>query len=270
MPAYENHGNILRCTKGSRLHYFAHRHREIELVLMLEGTSTVIIDGVGHTLAPGNALVVFPNQLHQYISTGPENYILILIPANIYIDYEDSINGHRPLDPIIPNGAENEQVLTLAKMCLESNSHYAYQRHKCLIGALLSVLLERLPLVEAMTGNSAVERILSYCEQHFLEEISLDNMSKDLFLGKFYISHLFSRQLNISFNSYINTLRIEKAVKLLTATRLPITDICFSSGFTCTRTFNRAFVKRIGISPREYRANQQTEFESQIERGAKA
>ncbi|MBQ8236208.1 MAG: cupin domain-containing protein, partial [Clostridia bacterium] len=98
MPVYENHGNILRCTRSSHLGYFAHRHREIELVLMLEGTSTAVIDGVSHTIKPGNALIVFPNQLHKYITDGPEDYILFLIPATIYNDFEESINGHKPVD----------------------------------------------------------------------------------------------------------------------------------------------------------------------------
>ena len=66
-------------------------------------------------------------------------------------------------------------------------------------------------------------------------------------------------KLGISFSNYINALRIEEAVKLLTTTDMPITDVCFASGFTCTRTFNRAFMGRIGVSPREYRVRQKNE-----------
>ena len=265
MPAYENHGNILRCTRGTRLHYFAHRHREIEIVLMLSGASKVIVDGAPYTVAAGDALIVFPNQLHQYISTEPENYIIILAPAGIYADYADSIEGHRPQNVIIRGGAENLRVLTLAEMCLEGGTKYAYQRHKCLIGAILGILLEDLPLQSAVTNDTAVERILDYCEKHYLEPISLDGMAKDLFLGKFYISRLFGGQLGISFSNYVNALRVEEAVKLLQTTELPITDVCFASGFACTRTFNRAFIKRIGLSPRDYRANVRSEFESYVE-----
>ncbi|MBQ8399809.1 MAG: helix-turn-helix domain-containing protein [Clostridia bacterium] len=259
MPVYENHGNILRCTRSNHLGYFAHRHREIELVLMLEGTSTAVIDGVSHTIKPGNALIVFPNQLHKYITDGPEDYILFLIPATIYNDFEESINGHKPVDPIIKEGAKNPYVQSLAKMCLESEARFAYQRDKHLTGAILSILLEELQVYPVEATDSALERVLIYCEQHFLEELTLDVLSRELFLGKYYISHLFSRQLGISFINYINALRIEEAVKLLTTTDLPITDVCFASGFTCTRTFNRAFTKKIGVSPREYRMRQKKE-----------
>lgn len=259
MPVYENHGNILRCSRSSRLGYFAHRHREIELILMLEGSSTAIIDGVTHRIEAGNALIVFPNQLHKYVSDGPEDYILFLIPATIYNDFEESINGHKPVSPIIKEGAKNPSVLALAKMCLESESRFAYQRDKHLTGAILSILLESLQVYPVEANDCALERVLIYCEQHFLEELTLDILSRELFLGKYYISHLFSRQLGISFSNYINALRIEEAVKLLTTTDMPITDVCFASGFTCTRTFNRAFMGRIGVSPREYRVRQKNE-----------
>ncbi len=270
MPVYENHGNILRCTKGTRLHYFGHRHREIELILMLDGHSTALVDNVTYKLCPGDALIVFPNQLHQYISTEKEDYILFLIPSSVYNDYADSIEGHRPENPLIKGGAENRQIMTLADMCLAHSRIYAYQRHKCLVGAILAIILESLPLAKTDIVNSTLERILAYCEEHFTEDITLDSMSADLFLGKYYISHLFSGQLGISFSNYINALRIEEAVKLLATTDLSITEVCFSSGFTCTRTFNRAFVKRIGVSPRQYKANQQREFESHVERTKKS
>lgn len=259
MPVYENHGNLLRCTKGSRLGYFAHRHREIELVLLYKGTSTAIIDGVTYTLKAGDGLIVFPNQLHKYVSEGPEEYILFLIPSTIYNDFEETVDGHKPLSPVLEKAAEHPAIRALAQMCLEDGARFAYQRDKNLTGAILSLILEDLPTYPVEAADGALERILLYCEQHFLEDLTLDTLSKELFLGKYYISHLFGKQLGISFGNYINALRIEESVKLLTTTDLPITDICFASGFTCTRTFNRAFMGRIGMSPREYRLQQKRE-----------
>lgn len=259
MPVYENHGNLLRCTRGTRLAYFAHRHREIELVLMKKGHSTAIVDGVSHTIQGGDAFIVFPNQLHKYISDGPEDYVLFLIPSTIYNDFEEVIDGHKPLHPIIKGGADHPAVKILAQMCLEEGAQFAYQKDKNLTGAILSLLLEELQVFPVEANDCALERVLLYCEQHFLEDLTLDILSKELFLGKYYISHLFGKQLGISFSNYINALRIEESVKLLNTTDLSITDICFASGFTCTRTFNRAFMGRIGMSPRDYRLRQKNE-----------
>ena len=67
MSVYENHRTAIRCTRDNRLEYFAHRHREIELIFMLEGCAKAIINGTTYELSAGNALIVFPNHLHQFI-----------------------------------------------------------------------------------------------------------------------------------------------------------------------------------------------------------
>ncbi len=257
MSKYENHRTAFRCTRGDRLDYFAHRHREIELIFMLKGCAKAIINGNTYELSQGNALIVFPNHLHQFISSGPEDYILLLIPSNIYNDYSESIEGHRPENPIIEKGAENETVLSLAQICMQSRDHYAYQCRKFLIGAILGMVLSEVKLTKTLTDKSSMERILDYCEKHYRDNITLDSMAKELFLSKYYISRLFTGQLGISFCNYISSLRIEETVKLLTTTDMSITDICFTTGFSSTRTFNRVFIDRIGVCPKEYRESQE-------------
>ena len=256
MSIYENHRNSFRCTRGTRLEYFAHRHREIEIVLMLDGCSTAIIDGTEYTIEKGDALIVFPNHLHKFISTTDEDYILLLVPSNIYNDYSESLDGHRPLSPIIKGAATNETVITLAQICMASTDTYAYQCRRFLIGAILGMILKDVELTSAITNDNAIDRILDYCEKHYTEKNSLEEMSRQLFLSKFYISRLFGEQLGISLTSYINSLRIESAVKLLLTTEMPVTDICFTVGFSSIRTFNRVFSDRIGIPPKEYRDSQ--------------
>lgn len=266
MSIYENHRSAFRCTRGHRLEYFAHRHREIELVLMLEGCSNAIVNGVSYDLKKGDALIVFPNHLHQFISTGPEDYILLLIPSNIYNDYWDGIEGHRPVNPIIENGAKNENVLSLAQICMETNDRYAFQCRKFLIGAILGMVLGDLKLTKVHTNKNSMERILDYCEKAYNENITLEDISRDLHLSKSYISRLFTGQLGISFSNYINSIRIEETIKLLTTTDMSITDICFATGFSSTRTFNRVFLGRIGVSPKEYRESQQNVLGSYTEK----
>ena len=62
--------------------------------------------------------------------------------------------------------------------------------------------------------------------------------------------------MNISFTDFVNGLRIEHACSLL-ENDTNITETAFSSGFSSIRTFNRAFAKSMGMSPREYIKRQQ-------------
>jgi AraC-like DNA-binding protein len=78
-------------------------------------------------------------------------------------------------------------------------------------------------------------------------------LEEELHLSKYYISHLFGDKLGIRFNDYINSLRISEACRLLRTSTLSVTEISDASGFGTLRTFNRAFMKQMGMSPSEYR-----------------
>ncbi len=58
-------------------------------------------------------------------------------------------------------------------------------------------------------------------------------------------------------NDYIIDLRIDEAVKLLGDTDRQVIDIAFAVGFNNLRTFNRAFSKKLYMTPQEYRRSGQ-------------
>jgi hypothetical protein len=64
---------------------------------------------------------------------------------------------------------------------------------------------------------------------------------------------LFGDILNVKFTDYVNSLRISEACRLLRATDHSVTEIASMAGFGTLRTFNRAFIKRMGVSPSNYR-----------------
>ena len=57
--------------------------------------------------------------------------------------------------------------------------------------------------------------------------------------------------MGISYKDFINSLRVEHACKLLTKD-ISVTEVAYASGFTTIRTFNRAFLKHVGMTPRDY------------------
>jgi AraC-like DNA-binding protein len=57
----------------------------------------------------------------------------------------------------------------------------------------------------------------------------------------------------MNFCDYINSLRLAEAEKILNNKSYTITEIAGMSGFSTIRTFNRAFLKKYGISPSAYR-----------------
>ena len=64
---------------------------------------------------------------------------------------------------------------------------------------------------------------------------------------------MFSGVLKIRFDEYLNILRLYAAQNLLTETDDSVTQIAYQTGFQSQQTFNRAFRKEFGTTPRNYR-----------------
>ena len=95
--------------------------------------------------------------------------------------------------------------------------------------------------------------MVDFCAKHYTEDLSLAILERELHLSRYYISHLFTKKLQIGFNDYLNSLRTEHACRLLCEQEHSVTEIGRLSGFSNPRTFNRAFLKQTGMTPSEYR-----------------
>ena len=121
-------------------------------------------------------------------------------------------------------------------------------------GALLAILgdlLNHTTLTDAPADYDSVKNVLLYCSENYTEPLSLELLSKKLHLSRYYISHIFSDKLQVSFTDFVNTLRVEHACSLLEK-GANITEIALASGFSSVRTFNRVFAEEMGMTPREY------------------
>lgn len=94
-------------------------------------------------------------------------------------------------------------------------------------------------------------------DQIFLNpEITLSDVARRIGTNRSYLSDYFNHECNSSFNNYINNLRLSHAEKLITTNpTMPIDEIASNSGFNSTTTFRRAFAKKHGITPSQYRQN---------------
>ena len=52
---------------------------------------------------------------------------------------------------------------------------------------------------------------------------------------------------------YINSLRIQKSMEMLSSSEKTITEICYENGFSDIRYFSYIFKEYVGLTPRDYR-----------------
>ena len=78
-------------------------------------------------------------------------------------------------------------------------------------------------------------------------------MAEEFHLTPQYISQLFKNEIGVNFLSYLTSIRMEKAKKLLLSTSLSIADVADQSDYGDYRVFTKVFKKSEGITPSQYR-----------------
>lgn len=125
--------------------------------------------------------------------------------------------------------------------------------------------------IEAKTSSPEEKSDIVCAIQEFIlnnftnNEISLDMVAKHVYVHPSYISRIFSRQFNCHFRSYVNSLRIDLAKKLLANTTKSVGDIGHEVGFSDHSYFNKVFKQQYGITPSEYREQERAKGAQQEE-----
>ena len=100
-----------------------------------------------------------------------------------------------------------------------------------------------------------IAKAISYMENHFREQISLNDLADKAQLSVRHFNRIFKENYKTTPMSYILNLRIQYACLLLRKSTLKISDISYESGFDDSNYFTRQFKKIIGSSPKVYRSN---------------
>jgi AraC-like DNA-binding protein len=232
--------------------YPAHLHKEVELFYCLEGQLRIMIDGKEFLLNPGDISICFPNLVHSIESPGSSRALLSIIPMDFLSEYEKELLTMHPKEARIPASRFDEETSYLCKVLIKQvGSQEDLRITRGYLNSLIGLLLPKLELINnRMSSNQdSCKLILDYIQDHFMEDLTLSRVSKELGLSKYYISHIFSEKIKLPFPAYVNRERVSYAHKLLKNPELSITDICFRSGFNSTRTFYRAFQEEYHTSP---------------------
>lgn len=237
--------------------YPAHLHKEVELFYCISGSIVITIDGQAYTLTPGDLTICFPDIVHRIETKEESKGLLIIFSPEFVQDFTREFVGSHPKNCFLKSSdlSEHERYLLNELTAL-------YQEPKDLrlcrayLSALVCHLNDQIELVPNRIGiaHNPIRLILEYIQTHLKDPLTLELLSRELGLSRFYISHLFADKIGVSFSSYINRERAKTAAELLKNPELDITDVCFHSGFYSMRTFYRSFREVYQTTPKEYQA----------------
>ena len=102
-----------------------------------------------------------------------------------------------------------------------------------------------------------IDQITEYIHINYAEPLNLNDLATLFYISPSYLSHLFAKKKQMAIVKYIGNVRLEKSEEYLKNTELSVTDIAERTGFSDGNYFAKAFKKKYGISPTDYRKDSQ-------------
>lgn len=98
-----------------------------------------------------------------------------------------------------------------------------------------------------------LQRVREFVNQNYTEEISLKKAAEIAGLEKKYFSTYFREKTGVCFKDWIAEVRVSRAKSMMELQNYNITEIGFAVGFRDLRTFERAFKRCTGMTPRAFK-----------------
>lgn len=242
-----------------------HCHDFIELLIVISGSVNYIIDDNYHHLRRGQVLILDPGVYHNLLLDESTKVSILLIGitnVNFIEDGENFIELKYNSSILTLNTYEEDFLKCCDELVKEQkNKKFAYSLLlKSLVMKLLAIIFREIELNdtylytvncsnESREKRNIVNTIIDYLEENYMKEVSLDKLSKNMYLSPVYISKIFKEETGDSPINHLIKIRLSKAKQLLTESNLPIKVVAQTVGYNDAYYFSKLFKKYYGVPP---------------------
>ncbi len=224
-----------------------------EIDLPIEPGGTAFIDSEQAPITPNTLICVKPGQyrhtkfpfkcyfIHMVLEEGALYDILMRTPTFIQAsDFQEylylfrSLCSHREEDIECNRVILQSLILKLIYTLGMDSKKTAYSK--------------RFKSIEYET----IERSIQYITEHISEALSLAEVAHFASYSPIHFHNCFKAATGKTLREYVENLRIKKAIELLSATSLTLTEIAARCGFSSQSYFSYVFKKKMNMTPRDY------------------
>lgn len=258
-------------TNSDKALSLAHSHANFEFHILFRGSAVMDIEDQNFTMRPNDSILIFPDTFHRIsylednstlLSFGfPVEKITKVTESDYHSTFMEFVNRENEYALIQQNPILTEYIKSLnARIHLDS----AFSKES--VQALLILLFTEmlLPIFskkktlnnESTKGSeydSQVQMIENYFNDHYMENISLSNLSRTLCLSEKQTNRIIKRAFGAEFRECLSKIRLKSAKKLLRETNTDVKDIAAAVGYQSYNGFYLAFRSKFNKSPLEYR-----------------
>lgn len=237
-----------------------HWHRSVEIFALFEGELEFYVNEVRYALRPGEFMLVNSNEIHSILSPKANLTVVLQIPLSTFERY---YTDDRFIYFSHSSRLQDEEVMQLI-----GDMYRTYSQKKCgyelkvqsqfymLIYLLVTKYRKTEVDVELVRNNRGLDKlsmITAYMKNNYKKDITLESLAKTFGYSSTYLSRMFQKYAKTNYKIYLDSIRLEHAVKDLMNTKTPIGEIALNNGFPNSKAFAKAFKKKYGNLPSEYR-----------------
>lgn len=245
--------------------FVAHWQKEIELVYVRSGEASFHVADQHFTAHAGDLVICESGQIHYSDSYNTRNRLDFLV-------FDTNLISTRFHNPHFKNALVTAEELKSARLEdalirlfslipeeLDKKQPYYKDIVTAAIREFWFLLKRNLPRAEKVKDDSKrahmledFQELLDYIDQHYAEELSLNLASSMLHFSPSHFSKTFKKLMGMNYVTYVNMVRIEHAISLLTNNQKRMIDIALECGFSNIRSFNRVFKEITGSTPTDF------------------
>jgi len=244
---------------SKRVIFDSHCHSSYEIILVLTGKITVLIEGREYVAQPNHAVILPPFVYHSILGNGRGDYERInlcfggsTVPPEIRTEFAARVREY----PLFV-GEENARIFSLMrKMICEENSERFVPLFRAELTRLFYMISDGDVKGESVADDEADDtcaKIISYINENIESRITLDDISRRLFLSKSTVCHVFKDKMKISVKQYI----LQKKMSYATAQLrdgMPAGEVAKRVGYDNYVNFYNIYKKTTGVTPGEVKS----------------
>jgi xylan 1,4-beta-xylosidase len=249
--------------------YKPHFHKGLELIWVLDGRATLLVEREEYILQENDLLLINSFKSHTIVeSTERTTYLVMHVDDNFCSKcIPDFYNQYFELRSTKSDSAEQGKYESIRYWF--SRIVWAYNKKvknfRDVIHDDLTKLFEYIaanftkadPVSRDFEADrrdwNKIKNIISFIEKHYQEKLTLQGIADQEHYNLSYLSESFKRNVGITFRDYLDKVRLQKAMPEILYGKKSITEIAYDNGFNNLKSFYRAFKQNYACTPLEYK-----------------
>ncbi len=242
------------------------QHHRYVMFICLRGSGAAILDGRFHYLEPGQGMLVFPYQAHDYAQFRNDDVLWLFVTFEF--DDENCLEALR--DVRYRLSEENRMLLDrLVSAYLDGRNERKGGADELALqlAALLADLVRRGPQFrrrirgrrQLSPNYELVRAAVRFVHENVERKFRIADIAGAVALSESRLRAVFREMVGVSLGDYVLRSRINRACSLLGNSTMNVSEIAAACGFESLYSFSRAFKKRRGAAPSAYRRSIQPE-----------